>query len=248
VPDLVGEPMDQWANPQSKTQAWMRDYVREVVTRYHDNPAILAWECGNEFSLAANLPNAAQHRPRIAPKLGTPNTRSEHDELTFDHVRQIFIAFGTEVRKHDPQRLRVTGDSFLRPSAWHQAHGNTWKRDSPEQFAEMLAAVNPDSITGISVHVYKDEDQRLAAAMKVSRAMNKPLFVGEFGAPGRTPEQRAEFTRLLQAILDHHVPLAALWVFDLASQPDYTVTPDNDRSWQLALIAEANRGYKQQSK
>ena len=24
VPDLVGEPMDQWANPQSKTQAWMR--------------------------------------------------------------------------------------------------------------------------------------------------------------------------------------------------------------------------------
>ena len=27
VPDLVGEPMDQWANPQSKTQAWMRQYV-----------------------------------------------------------------------------------------------------------------------------------------------------------------------------------------------------------------------------
>jgi len=35
--------MDQWANPKSKTQTWMRQFVREVVTRYHDHPAIWAW-------------------------------------------------------------------------------------------------------------------------------------------------------------------------------------------------------------
>jgi hypothetical protein len=40
VPDIVGEPVDQWANPRSKTQSFMREYVREVVTRYRDNPAI----------------------------------------------------------------------------------------------------------------------------------------------------------------------------------------------------------------
>jgi len=33
VPDLVGEPLDQWANPESKTRAYMRDYVRDIVAR-----------------------------------------------------------------------------------------------------------------------------------------------------------------------------------------------------------------------
>ena len=58
VPDLVGESMDQWANPESKTQAGMREYVREFVTRYRNEPAIWAWEFGNEYSLQGNLPNA----------------------------------------------------------------------------------------------------------------------------------------------------------------------------------------------
>ena len=71
VPDLVGEPMDQWANPKSKTQAWMREYVRETVTRYRNNPTIWFWEFGNEYSLGANLPNAKEHRPAVHPTLGT---------------------------------------------------------------------------------------------------------------------------------------------------------------------------------
>ena len=51
----------EWANPRSKTQAFMRDYVREVVTRYRDNPAVWLWEFGNEYALEASLPNAVEH-------------------------------------------------------------------------------------------------------------------------------------------------------------------------------------------
>lgn len=241
VPDLVREPMDQWANPQSQTQAWMREYVREVVTRYRDDPTIWAWELGNEYSLSANLPNAKDHRPKIVPKLGTPETRSERDELTFDMVRQVFVAFATEVRKHDTQRLIFTGDSFPRLSAWHQEHENKWTHDTMGQFAEMLSKANPDPISGIGLHAYEDDDQRFAKSMEVSHAMSKPLFVGEFGAQGRSPEQDAKCRRLLTAILANDIPLAALWVFDLKSQPDFTITADNDRAWQLDLISEANR-------
>ena len=79
VPDLVGEPLDQWANPQSKTIAWMRNYVREVVTRYKDSPAIWAWEFGNEYSLHANLPNPKTHRAPVYPALGMATERSELD-------------------------------------------------------------------------------------------------------------------------------------------------------------------------
>ena len=241
VPDLVDEPMDQWANPKSKTQAWMREYVREVVTRYRDHPTIWAWEFGNEYSLPANLPNAKEHRPAVHPSLGTAAKRSERDDLTFDMMRAAFAAFATEVRKYDSHRLVITGDSFLRPSAWHQEHEGSWKKDSPEQFAEMLRKVNPDPINAISVHVYDHDDQRLAMAMAVSRQINKPLFVGEFGVPGNSPEQTAKFRRLLQSIVEHDIPLAALWVFDLSNQKDFNVTATNARSWQLDLIAETNK-------
>lgn len=240
VPDLVGEPMDQWANPQSRTQAWMREYVRQVVTRYRDDPAIWAWELGNEYSLQANLPNAKQHRPAVHPSLGTPETRSARDDLTFDMVRAAFSAFAGEVRKHDSHRLIFTGDSFPRLSAWHQEREGTWKSDTPEQFTEMLIRANPDPVSGIGLHAYEDDDQRFAAAISVAKRLNKPIFIGEFGAQGETPAQAAKFRRLLAAIQSHEIPLAALWVFDLASQPEFTITPSNARAWQLDAIAEAN--------
>ncbi|MEI7807353.1 MAG: cellulase family glycosylhydrolase [Verrucomicrobiota bacterium] len=242
VPDLVGEPMDQWANPQSKTQAWMREYVREMVTRYRESSAVWAWEFGNEYSLQADLPNGKDHLPAVHTKLGTPAIRSKRDLLTFAMVRVAFVEFGKAVRKYDPARLIITGDSFLRSAAWHQKHENSWKQDTAEQFGEMLELVNPNPISGISLHLYDSEDEpRLNAALAVSLKLNKPIFVGEFGAPGDAPEQAAKCRRLLKAIVDHKIPLAALWVFDYKNQKDYNVTADNARAWQLDLISEANK-------
>lgn len=248
VPDLVGEPMDQWANPQSKTRVWMREYVREVVTRYRENPTIWAWEFGNEYSLAPDLPNSRDHLPAVHPKLGEPKTRSERDCISFTLVRNVFTEFAKEVRALDPERLIITGDSFLRPSAWHQEHEKTWTKDTPEQFAEMLRSVNPDPINTISLHLYLDEEEPLlAAAQAVAHQVDKPIIVGEFGTPGDTPEEAAKCRRLLKAIMDHDIPLAALWVFDLPSQnADFSVTADNARAWQLDLISEANKSLSRQ--
>lgn len=240
VPDLVGEPMDQWGNPNSETHAWMRVYVREVVPRYRDSPALWAWELGNEFSLAASLPNARDHRPAIHTSLGTPAVRDGRDDLTFAMVRTAFTGFARAVREQDPNRLILTGDSFPRLSAWHQEHEGSWTHDTPAQFAEMLALANPDPASAISLHAYEDDDRRFASAMDVSRKPNKPVFIGEFGAQGGTPEQAAKFRRLLAAIEEHRIPLAALWVYDLKSQPEFNVTADNPRFWQLQAIAEAN--------
>jgi hypothetical protein len=128
--------------------------------------------------------------------------------------------------------LILTGDSFPRASAWHHEHQNKWTHDTPEQFGEMLTLANPDPISAISLHAYEATGQRFASAMEVSRKLDKPVFIGEFGAPGQTTEQAAKCRRLLQAIVDHDIPLAALWVFDLKS-PDgiveATETTDPDR-------------------
>src|SRR6185312_8662051 len=138
VPDLVGEPVSEWGNPKSRTQRFMREYVREVVTRYRNNPTIWGWEFGNEYALGACLPNAKENRPAVVPELGTPATRSARDDLTFSIVREAYEDFATEVRKHDPRRMIVTGDSLVRASAWHQEHETNWTTDTPKQFAEML--------------------------------------------------------------------------------------------------------------
>jgi hypothetical protein len=160
-------------------------------------------------------------------------------------VHLAFAAFATEVRKYDSHRLVVTGDSILRPSAWHQEQEGKWTSDTPEQFAEMVALVNPTPINGISLHLYEDQDWgRLGQAAEAAHKLNKPLFVGEFGAPGTTPEAEAACRRQIKAIHDHDIPLAALWVFDLSSQKDFNVIATNARAWQLDLIAEANSKVK----
>ena len=241
VPDLVHESCDQWGNPDSKTHEFMRTYTREVVTRYLNSPAIWGWEFGNEYNLAADLPNAKEHLPAIVPQLGTPQTRSDRDILTHEMIRTAFREFAKEVRKADRTRMICTGNSIPRLSAWHQMHEGTWTKDSPEQFAQMLAGDNPDPTDTISIHVYDPVADRFAEAVQAAKKMDKPLFVGEFGVQGDSPEARQQFQVLLGLIEQMEVPLAALWVFDYHGQTDRNVTSDNGRGYQLKAIAEANQ-------
>jgi len=241
VPDLGGEPMSQWGNPQSKTHAWMRQYVKEVVTRYRNSPALWAWEMGNEFALQASFPNDAEHRARVVPDRGTPETRSEKDDLTFEDFRVAYTEFAKSVRKHDRERLVFTGDALPRPSAWHQENEGTWTPDSEQQFRKMLRNLSPDPVNAISVHVYPKDVERIGWSVRASKLIKKPLFIGEFGVPGTGPEAEKTFRRMLKLIEESDTHLAALWVFDLPSQSaDYNVTADNARAYQLKEVSAAN--------
>lgn len=242
VPDLVGEPMNAWGDPNSKTQAYMRAYVRDVVSRYRSSPAIWGWEFGNEFNLAANLPNASEHRPSIVPQLGTPTTRSERDEVTYEIIRIAFQSFATEVRKYDPDRIISTGDSVLRESAWHNWKEQSWTKDTPEQMAQLLRPDNPNPVDVISVHTYGESYNNIPQLMQLSKQWKKPLFVGEFGSPGMSEGSQKEFRSILQTIEDARVPLALLWVYDHSGQDaDWNVTAVNGRAYQLQAVAQANR-------
>jgi hypothetical protein len=241
VPDLVGEPMNQWGNPQSKTHAWMRQYVKEVVTRYRNSPAIWGWQLGNEYSLQAAI--GANGRARTVPELGTPETRSEQDDLTFNDIRVASQEFAKAVREHDPSRLIFTGDALPRPSAWHLENEGTWTLDSEQQFRQMLKSLNPDPINTLNVHVYSDDMPRISWSVRAAKLIDKPLFIGEFGVPGTGPEVEKTFRRMLELIEESDTPLAALWVFNLSSQnedPFFNVTADNARAYQLKEVSEAN--------
>jgi hypothetical protein len=260
VPDLVGEPVNQWGNPESKTHAFMRTYVREVVTRYVDSPAIWAWELGNEYSLAADLPNAATHRPPNPVSLGCPPERGPEDDLKSDMINVAVSAFASAVREVDPHRPITTGHSIPRRSAHHQRIENTWQEDSVEEFRANLDFITPDPADLISIHIYPDAkekrfgegqvtyDRILAESMAAATAAGKSLFVGEFGPP---PDNEAPWTRetaveegraLLKALEDSGVPLAAFWVFDFPWQESFiNVSTTNHRSHYLAALRDANR-------
>jgi hypothetical protein len=243
VPDLVGESCDQWGNPGSKTIVYMREYAREVVTRYKNSPAIWGWEFGNEYNLAADLPNAASHRPQIVPKLGTPETRSARDEITHEVLRTALSEFAREIRLHDPYRFVTSGNSISRASAWHNWKERSWKPDTPEQFAGILAFENPDPLNVISIHAYNEALEKIPAAAEAAARLKKPLFIGEFQVRDAAPEAaEAAFRGVLERIEKSGAALAAVWVYDLAAQEkEFNVTATNARAWQLKAIAEANR-------
>jgi hypothetical protein len=255
VPDIVGEPMDQLGNPESKSIAMIRRYTAEVVERYKDSPAIWGWELGNEYNLYADLPNAREHRPAVQPQLGTAKERTGRDELTFPQVRTAFVAFAETVRKFDRTRIILSGNAIPRPSAWHNSREKTWTADTEAQFNEILLRDNPDPMNTISVHLYRDAkglypggarsiDEALGLAAKCAARAGKPLFLGEFGAErqlGPREKQQAVFEEFLRAIERHRVPLAAFWVFDYGEQADdWTVSFRNDRSFMLDLVSQLN--------
>lgn len=259
VPDMVGEPRNQWGNPESRTIAFMRRYTREVVTRYAHSSAVWAWEFGNEFSLSADLPNAADHRPWVYPNLGTPAARTPADDLSHDMVVTALREFAREVRRHDSLRPITTGNSLPRPAAHHMRTEGSWTQDTRDQFCGNLIDVTPDPHNLISVHMYPFDRRRrfdtplisyediLRLSMNTARTSGKGLFVGEFGAPddeenGGPDRARREVFAQLTAIERSGVPLAALWNFDLPSQEDFiNVSLTNHRSYLLDAIMHANR-------
>ncbi len=258
VPDLVGEPRNQWGNPDSKTIAFMRAYTREVVQRYLDSPTIWAWEFGNEYDLAIDLPNAADHRPWVVPKMGTPTERSEADDLTGPMLITALQEFAKTVRELDPHRPITSGNSLPRPSALHQRQDLSWTHDSKEEFKQSLLYENPDPLDLVSIHVYPhvhgerfgqpytSYDELLSLSMEACKSAHKALFVGEFGAPddaehGGPDKARREVLQLITDLELNEVPLSALWVYDYPRQDDsINVTPDNDRKPFLRAIQLAN--------
>lgn len=257
VADLCGEPLDQYGEKNSKSVAFIRQYTTDVVTRYKASPAIWAWEFGNEYNLGADLPNAADHRPAVWPQLGTAKERSERDELKWVQIEVALTAFAETVRRIDPERVIVNGNSIPRQSAWHNVRERSWKNDSIREFSEILKRDNPPPLNAVCVHIYPEADGHFAAGatsldgvigatQTQAKRLGKPLFIGEFGVSktGDTAAQQAVFEEFIHAIGKHEVPLAAFWVFDLSSQDtDWNVTFTNDRAWMIRRVARANQEF-----
>jgi len=265
VPALVREHKNQLGNPRSKTWDFMRTYIREVVTRYNDSPAIWGWECGNEWNLGFDLPNGMEFIGKKNPRRGFHLVPDERDLLTHQIGKVAYQTFGREIRKYDPYRFATTGGSSPRSAAYHFVNypDDPWGLDNAEEAFEMFQLIYPDPNDVVSVHSYpgKPEYRKYAgvegvAAMlakykEFAERINKPLFLGEFAAAAGQEIPMAEFRRLqklyLDTILDRNIDLAAYWVFDYTPNRKGIglVRRDNEYAWVIDQIVEYNEKIQQ---
>ncbi|WDE97686.1 cellulase family glycosylhydrolase [Lentisphaera profundi] len=260
VPDIVKEPINQWGNPDSKTIAFMKQYTQELISRYKDSPAILAWEFGNEWIHEADLPQADLGRGWIVPHLGTAKTRTMKDKMYRKNIYVAYETFAEIAKKIDPTRPVFSGDSIPRPAAYHNRSEASWKIDSIEEWSKIFTLDN-SKMSALSAHLYYydvneverdvgyikyDPAEQLALMMDISRKVGKPLWIGEFGQNG-TPkslqEEKRQFDYLLNLIIKEDVPLSALWNFDYKheDQTAWNISEQNHRAYMLKAIQQANK-------
>jgi hypothetical protein len=261
VPDLVGEPRNQWGNSQSKTRQFMRTYTREVVSRYVNSPAIWGWEFGNEYNNSVDLPEAWRNLPPVDPRLGRTRSRSPDDTLTTEILTSALSDFAKTVREIDGHRILLTGNSIPRFSAYHMQAGGRPGPDSREQFATMLLRQNPGPFNPVCIHTAPvspmphfakqpvSYNELIQICTRAARSASKSLSIEEFiTCPPKTecsiPTRQQNVSGVLAAIQANNVSLASVWVYERKMLHDpNSLSFDDDTASVLQMIGDFNRKW-----
>lgn len=261
VPDLMGEHINQWGNPNSKTIAFMRTYTTDLVSRYKNSPAIWGWEFGNEVNAYCDLLDQAKNfLPKVSVMQGTPASRTIEDAMTTSILQVALNEFATTIRLIDPDRPIFSGNSTPASNMYHRYKFGNWNTDSSTDFTLLLNAQNPISLGTLGLHLYPYQENTLFSdfypratitqviqeAMRSSLELKRPFFLGEFGSPKTlgTVAEAAKFQEFLNAIVDKKVQLSALWVYDYSPQDaEWNITQANSRKYQLDAIINTNKQF-----
>jgi hypothetical protein len=177
--DIAGEPVGKVLEPGSASRKLTEQYVTEVINRYHNRPAILFWELGNEWNLIADIDVTCDDcaspsgKCGLWPTLGTPCARTAADNIfscnscrgvstTQQDLGEFAESMAALIRSIDPNHSVSSGYAYPRSAAWHLARqpcpACDWTPDSPSQLQETLSQIHPPSVDIVSVHHYPGDD------------------------------------------------------------------------------------------
>ncbi|MDD5141750.1 MAG: cellulase family glycosylhydrolase, partial [Verrucomicrobiales bacterium] len=253
-------------NTNSLTIAFMRTYLTNVISRYSNSPAIWGWEFGNEYNSSCDLMDQGINNgiglPQISVANGTPSFRTTNDLPYSTNFLVAFADFARTVRTMDPTRLICNGNGVCAPNQYNRFH-NSWTVDTDVQFSNILSVYN-QSFNTTHFHIYPQQipygnqpqflnrpvsfDGYIQASMAYANAMQKPLFIGEWGASAvdafgtnNLEWDRTNFANFMNVIVSNQVPLSAVWVFDFIGQAaSCNISWTNARSYMLDQVAMAN--------
>jgi hypothetical protein len=261
VPDLVGEPRDQWGNSQSKTRQFMRTYVREVVSRYVNSPAIWGWEFSNELNLLLDNPDARRNLSPVNPQLGRTRRPSPDDALSTEIFTSALSDLARTVREIDDQRVLLTGNSVPRFTAYHLQTERRNVPDNAAQFATMLLRQNPGPFNPVCIHsspisplpqFTKKYNELIRTCAGAARSASKSLYIEEFvTCPPKTAcsiaTRQENVSKVLAAIQANNVPLASVWTYERKMRHDpNSLSFKDDTASVLQMIGDFNRKWSPQ--
>lgn len=238
----TGEKTSAILDPTSQTHRQVYGYVREMVTRYKDDPNVLMWEISNEVFLKADVTPAGSKRPE--------------DLMTFDQLKQMYREATDFIKAIDPNHLVTSGDCHVRHESMSRRRGTKLRMDTLREHLVNQLDSQSDPIDVASLHYYgpqsagydgkfsfKDAEgngifpgnQRVMDAMLTSvRAFHLadvPVFLGELGQQYPFLNEDPKASWLIPAVnaLDQEgVSLVALWVWRFPEQPVYTFDPETN--------------------
>jgi len=177
----------------SASRQMLYKYIDEAITRYKDRKGVLAWEISNEMTNKCDI---------------LPGTRvnSEGERLpTMAQLAQFYKQVGRRIKSIDPLRIVTSGGSYIREMAYGLSiipmttTTTAWPtyRDTYTQYKNMYKLVYDDSqFSNVDIHFYmrKAPNYQIRANdgsdfmmnevrfNTMSRAIGKPLMLGEYGA------------------------------------------------------------------
>lgn len=238
-----GEPRQAILDPSSRTWKENRRYVEAFVSRYKDDPTVLAWELENELMLAADVDRkGAKLAPRgVYPEGAVVRAVGEReDSLTWEMTQRIYREQSAFIKSIDPNHLVTSGDAGVRPEATSRRETFPNFRFRPDTWREHLAnelAAQPEPLDLLSLHHYGPAESgpwsevgspidRARLTAHAARAARVPLFIGELGqnAPSFRSDPDASWTiDYLNMAEEEAISLVALWVWHFPWQPELTV-------------------------
>ena len=232
-------------NPQSKSWRLLSKYVEEFITRYRGKHMIYMYEMTNEMNLLADL-NIVKYCQRGK----YPSACGVRSNFTSQELIKFTQRFYDLIKSLDPSVPVSTGFSRPRPSAEHLeknpafiAGKPDWTADSLAQSLDDLAAMNKYADV-ISVHIYphsklggistSNPTKLIKVLENEAKKLNKPLFIGEFGAKNPNFSKGIKFIdEMLTAIRRYHVPYSALWVWEFYQKTIYSTYDTAPDSFNL---------------
>jgi len=260
-----GEPRSAVFDPKSQTHAATRDYVREFVTRYRNDPTVLMWELENEAFLKADV--VAEGQPGLPAGVfpegsaARRETYTDEDNLRFEQLVDFYQDITAFIKELDPNHLVTSGDSGVRPES--QARRETfpkfrWRKDTLREHLANLLASQPEPLDVFSLHDYGNFTstseigglsalELLRAKVRAVHAARAPVFIGELGQrdPHFAQDPEAKWTRAAIDLLDEDgVALIALWTWHFPWQEDdHNITNGAEQPMLMRRVAEFNQNH-----
>lgn len=205
---MLGEKASSQGDLNSKSMAFMKELVKDFVTRFKDHPALWGWEIRNEGNLEADLFDTSSYGGVHQAVYGGPvGEVNGFDCKTSEEFMILYREAAKAIREVDSYRMISNGNAVMRESAYHlhqaalkknAAHEWTvdWTKDTVEQFRYMNEYLTPDPVDTISMHVgmplngytYALADKTLSYEELLEEYINlakknkKGFYFGEFGS------------------------------------------------------------------